>query len=691
MPTYRPRVSMPALEGTYERILSSSAFENQFTNQANASNSALLGVCWISLLADSPVDPLKPFMVINRFVVSIETDILSLIRSYSAAFDRLANSVKLDEAGVVIIDDMYDFFRGTPIFREYVEFRRTQSTSAFQFISTFLLFGKKMLYVDGSLDAVALRKWLEVEDRLGKVEAPTFLSALKGIITSMFTEWEGRRYLPVHGSGAVAERKVRGIIMKNDAFYTTAKLQYLYREDSLFLENETGSAYAPRSKKLVRPYPKAARLKFVPKDLNNTRSICMEPIPHQWAQQGVRLWYETALLQGWGGNHIPLHEQEVNADAAQYGALTGRVDTIDLSSASDSVSWDIVKNIFPAKVLKHLHATRSDRVELPSGETIKVRKFAPMGSALCFPVQSTLYLAVVFAVGVAWRFGQDIGEIGDAKHIENNFQTLYELTFARSLGKGSDRLLEPMYIYGDDIVCDSRITSKVIDVLELLGFQVNVAKSFTGDSAFRESCGGYYLGGRNVTPLRYKVKKFTQKISIDSMASVIDLANRAGEWNYQSLRRHAIQFILHYPILGLRTQSSKNPILFTDDEDESMSILCSEPRNRHLEIRRPSDGQCAPYEFCAAHDPNATSKDVLKWERRARGDSCYDYQRTEIRSITAGPREKRRHSSKEDAYHYVAWWRNRFSDQEELGDYPERSERADTVRTGVRWRWTPTA
>jgi hypothetical protein len=532
------------------------------------------------------------------------------------------------------------------------------------------MFGKKMYYEDSALDTTALRGWIEVEDRLRSYkDIPAVTDGLAQIVRAILSEWESDYFLPKHGSGSVAEQKVKGISVKNEHFTIPKLMRYLLRRDSLDLINETGDSYIPKNgqaTELIADSPGIARVKFVPKDINKTRTICMEPIGFQWAQQAVRLWYEDAIDRSFIGPRIPLKDQGINRSAAQYGSLTSLVDTIDLSAASDSVSWELIKKIFPPKVLKYLMGTRSTRAELPDGSIVEPLKFAPMGSALCFPVQSTVYAAVIILCGIAWRFGErDLEDLPSLKGID--IVELYKLSFAEKLGGGDDRHLEPFFCYGDDLICDTRITSSVVRALDLLKFKVNEDKSFTGSQSFRESCGGFYLSGADVTPLRFKIKKIDNRINIESLGGVIDLANRAYDYKYMHLRRHLIAFILHYPIQGVKDRAclgGKNPVRFSHDREDSFSIYCEQPRNTHLKRR--------------VYDPTSPSEDTRFW-----------WQRDEERSVSAGPTRKKRLTEKDHQYLHTLWWRSRYHAQEKESD--DSGMAADTLKTGTRWRWTPTA
>lgn len=662
---FNARVSIPSREGRYKKNLSCIDPLSPTIDDRNKLTFISLIICWTALLADSPLGDLKPNRVINKFVSLLISDPIGLIDHYARIADDVSrtftHSSSSEEHPVgMFTKEMMD----TPIFREYLHFYRTSDPRCLQYILTFLLFGKKVSYIDASLNTTALRGWREVEEKLSQLRLnPVLMKNLYRVIDMFFKEWEADVFLPRHGPGAVSEEKIHGIFGKNRNFPYMKKIDMIYNR-SVFFYNETlpifpspVSEEGPRS----RQY---SRLMFVPKDCKKSRSICMEPIILQWAQQGVRLWYEESLSKSILKNHVFLKDQTENQYAAIFGSKTGRVDTIDLSSASDSVAWELVKNIFPSKVLKHLAATRSSIVELPDGTLFPVRKFAPMGSALCFPVQSTIYSAIVFLCGICYRYG--VSPFDDLFPSNADLYDLYLKTFRTVLFQTvsrSDHRLDPFFVYGDDIICDTRITSSVIDLLRELGFKVNEEKSYSHNVAFRESCGIYSFKGEDVTPLRFKIKSLTQRMNMDTLAGFIDLANRAYDYGYMNLRSHLLRYIMCYP-LDTHHMSNKqgiNPILFSRDRDISFSIFTDNPRNGHLKTRSPLDS-----------DSKGTH---------------VDFQRAEIRHLSVGPRVVKRLTILDDNYRFTQWQRSHYHRLETHSTEWEPMV-SETRKTGFRWLWT---
>jgi hypothetical protein len=156
---------------------------------------------------------------------------------------------------------------------------------------------------------------------------------------------------------------------------------------------------------------------------------------------------------------------------------------------------------------------------------------------------------------------------------------------------------ERFLVFGDDIICDSRVTDIVTQTLTVLGFSVNVGKSFQGSQAFRESCGVFAFNGDTVTPYRYTVKGYGDQLNGSAFASLIDAANRAGDFGYFNLRSRLIRVLRRRQLKmkGLRRLRKHfvngNPVLFTEDRDR-MGIYTTHARNTHLISREQPEPVC---------------------------------------------------------------------------------------------------
>ena len=295
--------------------------------------------------------------------------------------------------------------------------------------------------------------------------------------------------VPSHGSGATAcrtpnwKKHHRALI-----YYEKLDAVYPYSDYFFYSPTHLVDEYDRLRDSQPQSVP-TARVCLVPKDSRGPRVISCEPAEMMFIQQGImRLLYKTIETHPLTSGQINFTDQTVNRKLAYAGSKDQQYATIDLSDASDRVSLELVRRIFPARWFKALEACRSEETMLPNGEKVKLNKFAPMGSSCCFPVEALCFWACAQAA-------------------------------QRILGKL--RHLPKVYVYGDDIVCDADSFSFITSGLESVGLKVNNNKSYWR-GPFRESCGGDYHNGMDVTPIR--VRKLFSK-SRTSIVTNSDLCN----------------------------------------------------------------------------------------------------------------------------------------------------------------------
>jgi hypothetical protein len=175
-------------------------------------------------------------------------------------------------------------------------------------------------------------------------------------------------------------------------------------------------------------------------------------------------------------NCLALTDQSWNQKLALDGSRTGKWSTLDLSSASDLLSYELVQEVFGR--ISPRFFTRM--IECRSGYALDgkvprmIRKFAGMGNALTFPVQS-----VVFATLAMTAIAEQLGFTPNRRNME--------------------ALSMMVRVYGDDIIVPTDYSARVIDWIESFGLKVNRKKTFTTGN-FRESCGLDAWNGYDVTP-----------------------------------------------------------------------------------------------------------------------------------------------------------------------------------------------
>lgn len=213
-------------------------------------------------------------------------------------------------------------------------------------------------------------------------------------------------------------------------------------------------------------------------------------------------------------------DQSVNRSLALKASADMSMATLDLSAASDRVPLDMVRRMLQGvPVLRDaLLATRSSRALLPNGVVIPLRKFASMGSATCFPVESMYFFTVVLSA----------------------LHRLYEQPVSwRSI----DQMASKIYVYGDDIIVPTHAAETVSQALAAFGCKVNTAKSFwTGQ--FRESCGMDAYAGEEVTPTYVRRPAPENRAAAGAIISWIETANafyKRGFWQSAHYMKNVVE------------------------------------------------------------------------------------------------------------------------------------------------------
>jgi hypothetical protein len=219
-----------------------------------------------------------------------------------------------------------------------------------------------------------------------------------------------------------------------------------------------------------------AKLEAVPKTALKPRLISIEPSYNQFVQQALQLRLKALLERD--SFACSYTYQSHNQKLALDGSIDRMTATIDMSEASDRVALSLVEELFGfnPSFVRYLRLSRSRFVQLPDGELILLNKFASMGSALTFPIESMVFMTLVVTVLCRMR--------GD---------------FSSKTIKSYRKRSGTLSIYGDDIIIPVDAYPNVVQSLSSLGMVVNESKSFhTG--GFRESCGVDAFNGVVVTP-----------------------------------------------------------------------------------------------------------------------------------------------------------------------------------------------
>ncbi len=305
------------------------------------------------------------------------------------------------------------------------------------------------------------------------------------LFRELFTELDRKVWnyelLPKHGPGKTAEK------LSANKKYTlnewTSRLDrvfplgdFLFPNPGLnwFDELQDVQILEPREERPVR-------VVTVPKTLKTPRIIAIEPTCMQYTQQAM-LEAVTEYIHGDDLLRCILGwlDRGPNMDLARQGSLDGSLATLDLSEASDRVSNQQVRALLAPwpHLSEAVDACRSRKADVQGHGEIRLAKFASMGSALTFAIEGIVFTTLVFL----------------------GMERALSTTMTPALIK---RYRHRVRVFGDDIIVPVDMAQRVIDTLELFGLKVNRDKSFW-NGKFRESCGGDYYDGHDISLVRVR-------------------------------------------------------------------------------------------------------------------------------------------------------------------------------------------
>jgi len=216
---------------------------------------------------------------------------------------------------------------------------------------------------------------------------------------------------------------------------------------------------------------------FVPKTDSSSRMVCVEPSLNMFFQLGLATLLEKRLKRSFG---IDLKTQpDVNRELAKRGSIDGTLCTIDLSSASDSVSLQLVKLLFPRWFFDTLMELRSPSVLIGQSE-VRLNMISTMGNGFTFPLQTIIFSAILRSVNRVFL---------------------------------SNRVSHEWSCFGDDLICRTEVFDRVCYYLRQFGFLTNPKKTFNR-GLFRESCGSDWYNGQAVRPVFVKQLRTSQDVTV---------------------------------------------------------------------------------------------------------------------------------------------------------------------------------
>lgn len=327
-----------------------------------------------------------------------------------------------------------------------IQFIREPSPLLLEQILTCCEFWTRAPLDQGSLASVAKEEYLAFEMNYPTFEVDHEAIKLRDIIENAMCSWKCDS-LGHHSNGATSETtRGAGLIAKERELTVppssrAARASYLLGCDLPPMTGKTSHS----------------RWVSVPKTVLTRRSIAAEPTSNQFMQQALLTSLAKHLKEP--PFFITMDDQSPNVELAARGSKTREYGTIDLSNASDSVSYELVKFLLKSTPFGRLILYTRTATMKVGDSMINLKKFASMGSAVCFPVECMIFKAIIILAE------QNLG------------------------------LHTYSCVYGDDIVCSDLIFSEVTRLLKHFHFTVNPLKTFPPYHSFKESCGGEFSNG----------------------------------------------------------------------------------------------------------------------------------------------------------------------------------------------------
>lgn len=368
------------------------------------------------------------------------------------------------------------------------------------FLQLTFLFYKIDLPYSSKKEQKVIKDFVQTEVELSQLELrdDSILNEASVLVERVLEGFNPREITPRHGPGSVATGERHD--QKWDFKRKYAAIHRVYPYYDYFVPSRGSLLRSVRSYRQLEVLESGcARVRLVPKDSRGPRLISMEPLEYQFIQQGIarslvdHLERRCKLTR----KRVNFTDQRINQRLALENSRTREYSTLDMKEASDRVSLALVRKVFARRpdVLKALEATRTTHTELPDGTVIELLKFAPMGSALCFPVEALV------------------------------FWSLAEVIRRRTCTKGQ------VYVYGDDIVVPKRITSPLFKIFPIYGLKFNEDKCFTY-GFFRESCGMDAYRGTRCTPVRMRKPLPNSRKEVSFLVSGVEFSNHLWERGY---------------------------------------------------------------------------------------------------------------------------------------------------------------
>lgn len=292
------------------------------------------------------------------------------------------------------------------------------------------------------------------------------------------------------------------------------------------------------------------RLVAVPKSYKTWRIIAEVPAYQQFWMQGIREVAVSRCYASRYGDLITQDDQSINQEWARLGSIYGNYATIDLSAASDSIGDALAHVIIPKEWLALLDKVNPTLIKV-GDKTLRRNIFQTSGNGTTFIFESIVFLAIALAA--------------------TDYCRLY------------DESVQLPRTFGDDLIVDTKVYETMVDFLSLLGFKVNMDKSFS-TGFYRESCGSEWYCGLDMSskywPRKEVIISRKEKNDAESLQILIALQHKL--FSYDAVNAFMVDYVrdLAVKAYGLPEMTSSLPGTDCDDLWEDYP-LCVKKRAPH--------------------------------------------------------------------------------------------------------------
>ena len=249
-------------------------------------------------------------------------------------------------------------------------------------------------------------------------------------------------------------------------------------------------------------------LTFVPKSFKSKRAVMPDTLAGSFYSSGLGRIIEKRL-RSYGLDIRRL--QQRHGILARESSKHGRLATADLSSASDSLTLELLKRMLPREWYRAVVYGRVSKCKF-GNSTLKLESTCTMGLGHTFPLQTLVFYCLLRAIG---------NLVGKAHCV--------------------------ISVYGDDLIYDTTLHRYVEQIFPELHLILNKEKTYaTRAELFRESCGSDYYLGCDVRPASIEAEHndFPRRLFCEFLYGLINsLLRRWSEWEIEKTLTYLLDFV----------------------------------------------------------------------------------------------------------------------------------------------------